>query len=354
MASIDCNKELKSYHSESVTLSNDNQKEMRDRRDNGRTRLENGLTKASHPLPEEFSSQGSYAMRTMVQDDECDYDIDDGVYFDIDDLKDSSGGALGALQARQRVRKALKDDRLSYDAVVKTNCVRQQYPAGYHIDIPVYRTIRTEDIWGKEVIEYEHASGDEWLKSDARRVTKWFNDAVGSELKTGDADTSQLRRLTKLTKKMARSRSSWKKKTASGICITKLVVDHFVPALGRDDEALHETWKAIKFRLLISMQVDHPIYPGKYLASHGDEDIDFFRSCLNDAVAELNILEKSDCTRDQALKAWNTVFNTNFFSEQTSKSESTTKSLLQPATTASAGLVFPDRPVIPNKSSGFA
>ena len=95
---------------------------MRNRRDSGRTRLKNGLAKAGHPLPKEFSSQGSYAMRTMVQDDACDYDIDDGVYFDKEDLKDAHGNYLGAREARTRVRNALKDDRLAYDAVVKTNC----------------------------------------------------------------------------------------------------------------------------------------------------------------------------------------------------------------------------------------
>ncbi|MGK0876965.1 hypothetical protein ACRE5Y_24170, partial [Klebsiella pneumoniae] len=65
MTLINCNKEMKGYHSEKVTLSNTDQSEMRDRRDNGRKRLENGLIRLSHPLPKDFSSQGSYAMRTM-------------------------------------------------------------------------------------------------------------------------------------------------------------------------------------------------------------------------------------------------------------------------------------------------
>ncbi|MBN6359262.1 hypothetical protein JZM13_28825, partial [Escherichia coli] len=71
------------------------------------------------------------------------------------------------------------------DAVVKTNCVRQLYPDGYHIDIPVYRSFITKDFWGNETTEYELASGDEWTKSDARKVTRWYNNAVASELKTG-------------------------------------------------------------------------------------------------------------------------------------------------------------------------
>lgn len=354
MTSIDCNKEMKGYHADEVNLSNEDQTEMRGRRDNGQTRLKNGLTKAGHPLPKEFSSQGSYAMRTMVQDDACDYDIDDGVYFDKEDLKDANGDYLSARNARTRVRNALKDDRLAYDAVVKTNCVRQEYPDGYHIDIPVYRTIRSKDIWGNEVVEYELASGDDWVKSDARKVTRWYNDAVGSELKAGQSDTSQLRRITKLTKKMARSRAAWKKKTASGICISKLVVDHFVARPGRDDDALRDTWKAIKAQLDFSQRISHPVYADKNLAEEGSEDVIFFRGCLSDALETLKILDEYDCTRKKASDAWDKAFNTDYFSVQVAKDDAASKSLLRPAAAAAAGLTFPSRPVLPNKSSGFA
>lgn len=354
MTSIDCNKEMKGYHADEVNLSNKDQEEMRGRRDSGRTRLKNGLTKAGHPLPKEFSSQGSYAMRTMVQDDAYDYDIDDGVYFDKEDLKDASGDYLGARDARLRARNALKDDRLAYDAVVKTNCVRQQYPDGYHIDIPVYRTIRSKDIWGNEVVEYELASGDDWVKSDARKVTRWYNDAVGSELKMGQSDTSQLRRITKLTKKMARSRTTWKKKTTSGICISKLVVDYFVARPGRDDDALRDTWQAIKWQLVFSQCISHPVYADKNLAEEGDECVVFFRDCLDNALETLATLDEYDCTRKKAGDAWDKVFNTDYFSIQIAKDDTAAKSLLRPAVAAVAGLAFPSHAVVPNKSSGFA
>lgn len=353
MTTIDCNKAMKGYHADKVNLSNDAQTEMRSRRDSGRTRLKNGLTNAGHPMPKEFNSQGSYAMRTMVQDDACDYDIDDGVYFDKEDLQDAQGDYLGARSARTRVRTALKDNRLAYDAVSKTNCVRQQYPDGYHIDIPVYRTIRSKDIWGNEIVEYELASGNDWVKSDARKVTRWYNGAVGSELKAGQSDTSQLRRITKLTKKMARSRAIWKKKTTSGICISKLVVDHFVERPDRDDDALRDTWKAIRAQLAFSQRIGHPVYADKNLANEGDDCVIFFNDCLGDALDSLKILDDFDCTRSKAGYAWDKVFNTDYFSVQIAKDAAATKSLLQPSASA-AGLTFPSRPVVPNKSSGFA
>lgn len=354
MTTIDFNKQMKAYHAQEVNLSNKDQQEMRDRRDSGRTRLRNGLTRADYPLPEEFSSQGSYAMRTMVQDEVSDYDIDDGAYFDKEDLIDTDGDYLEARTARKLVRNALKDGRLAYDAVVKTNCVRQQYPDGYHIDIPVYRTFRSKDIWGHEEIEYELASGDSWVKSDARKVTRWYNQAVGSELQTGQADTSQLRRVTKLTKKMARSRSTWKKKTTSGICISKLVVDHLLACPDRDDDALRETWKAIHSQLNFSQQIGHPVYTDKNLAQESDECVVFFRECLGSALETLKALDAPDCTPKKASEAWDRVFNTSFFSVHLAKEGATAKSMLQPAVAAGAGLTFPSHAVIPNKSSGFA
>lgn len=314
MADIDCHSEMTGFHRNNVTLSNKQQGEMRTRRDAGRTRLENGLNEAKKPQPKEVQSQGSYQMRTMVQDDDNDYDIDDGAYFASNDLKDDAGIALTPFAARQRVCEAVVwDGRLKHEATVKRNCVRQVYAAGYHIDIPVYRIVTTKDENDEPVEHYELASGDEWTRSDARAVTRWFNGLVG-ELNAGESDGSQMRRITKLTKKFAR-RAGWKSKTTSGICITKLVVDHFQYSADRDDKALRETWKAIDKKLQKSTEIDHPVLDTK-LASVGDNAVTFFRDCLSRALKTLEVLDKSDCTRKQAREAWADVFDTDYFTEQ--------------------------------------
>jgi hypothetical protein len=352
MTSINCNSEIKKYHSNEVVLSKTQQDEMRGRRDSGRIRLENGLIKAEHPLPYLIVSQGSYAMYTMVQDDEYDYDIDDGVYFNSDELLDNNGNELEPKAVRKRVKNALYDERLAFDAQVKNNCVRQYYPVGYHIDLPVYRTTRSQDVLGNETVTHELASGDEWVVSDARAVTKWFKDEVKQELKSGDIDTSQIRRVVRLTKKMARSRMAWKNKTTSGICITKLVVDHMVNVADRDDEALRFTWKAIKDVLNISHRIRHPVQ-SKNLAEWDDEGVGFFKDCLSENLKDLEVLDESDCNHETAMNVWNKVFNTEYFSDFILDTKSA-GSLLQPATVAAAGLSFPNKPIVPNKSSGFA
>lgn len=319
MADIDCDSEMTNFHREKVTLGLKQQQQMRVNRNAGRTRLENGLTDAGKPLPKEVHSQGSYQMRTMVQDDKNDYDIDDGAYFAYADLKDDNGNALTPLAARERVCDALKwDGRLKKEAEVKRNCVRQKYAEGHHIDVPVYRIVTTKNDEDEIMEHYELAGGDDWVMSDARAVTSWFNSKVGT-LNEGETDGSQMRRLAKLTKKFAR-RQNWKKKTTSGICITKLVVDHFKASSNRDDKALRDTWKAIYSTLQVSTAIEHPVLASE-LASNGDSQVSFFRDCLNDALKELEVLDKNDCTRELAREAWDKVFDTDFFSKQPDNSD---------------------------------
>lgn len=359
MTAIDCNAEMRKYHNDKVTLQKSDQDDMRIRRNAGRARLKKGLERDGHPAPGETASQGSYAMRTMVQDAESDYDIDDGAYFKKDNLKDANGNELTPYAARLRVCNALKqDDRLKYDAEVHKNCVRQEYPEGYHIDIPVYRIVTSTDKDAKTVTGYELASENAWTKSDARGVTRWFNDIVG-ELNAGEDDGSQMRRVTRLTKKFARSRTKWKKDVPSGICLTKLVVECFVARSNCDDAALHETWKAISDRLVESLQIEHPVLTGTLLATEGDAKVAFFQDTLDGALADLEVLDDQNCSKKKALSAWDKAFDTTFFSDQyvdenkPKRAAAVAGSLLSPAVAAS-GLSFPNRPVVPNKPAGFA
>src|SRR6185437_12846619 len=142
-------------------------------RNSNRDRLRKGLSKNAKPAQLEFKSQGSYAMKTMVQHPELDYDIDDGAYFAKEDLVGPRGAELTALQARQMVRDAIDDGSFKAAPEVRKNCVRVYYAAGYHVDVPVYRRVITKDILGRETIHYELASSD-WKRSDARDVTAWF------------------------------------------------------------------------------------------------------------------------------------------------------------------------------------
>ncbi len=317
MTDIDCNHDMRTYHGQRVTLSTSDRDTMRERRNTGRTRLTNGLVSDGHPLPCEQETQGSYAMHTMHQDENNDYDIDDGAYFREEDLRDGNQ-ALAPEEARQRIATALTDQRFNRTAEVKNNCVRQYYSEGFHIDIPVYRTIVT----GTEehpAQRHELASGSDWTESDARGVTFWYRNQRSDYKEAYPEDGgTQFARIVRLTKQFARSREAWKPKTTSGICVTRLVADHFVYRKDRLDAALRETWQAIDYSLADTTRIEHPVYEGRPLAEEGDTEVRFFADKLDTALKTLIGLDNADCTQDDARSIWDEVFDTDFFGSRPS------------------------------------
>src|SRR3546814_5852693 len=91
-------------------------------------------------------TQGYHAMKTMIQGEDSDYDIDDGVYFEKDHLVGPNGGEMSGRAVRQMVCKALQDERFKVPPEVRKNCVRVYYNDGYHVDLPSYRKIEIKDL----------------------------------------------------------------------------------------------------------------------------------------------------------------------------------------------------------------
>lgn len=344
-----CEKDILAYHNDKVTLAQPERTAMRDRRDTNRERLEKRLKADGKPSPNKFIKQGSYAMLTMVQDSENDYDIDDGVYFSQESLEDSDGNDMTPYAVRKMVREVLKDERFNKQPGIRKACVRIYYNEGYHVDMPIYR-IRTYDG------EYELAHSDDWDVSRAADVEDWFNNE-NQRLSPDESNGRQFRRIVRDLKKFARSRNSWKPHIATGFTITKLASECFASNIDREDKALRDTMASMYNRLCASLEVNHPVTPGtKLTKGPNDASTTFLRDRLEEALDNLAVLDNADCTRKQALTAWDNVFNTSFFSSRldsgTDKA-SAIKSSLKPAA-AVAGLTFPNRPVKPNKPAGFA
>lgn len=313
MTMHNCHDDILAHHDDEVTLPQGERTNMRNRRNANRDRLKKGLKDKGKSAPREFKSQGSYAMKTMVQEPGNDYDIDDGVYFEKTDLVGDRGAEISALQARQMVRDAVDDGSFTKAPEVRKNCVRVYYKAGYHVDLPVYR--RIVDPYNNEIYHYELASSD-WKRSDARDVTAWFED----QNTTQSSDTSngrQLRRIVRQLKAFARSRDSWKGQILSGFGITKLVTECFRGNVDREDRALYDTMKAVRDRLDLNLAVKHPVTPNVSITNDPDDPrAKFLRERLREAVDNLSPLFEHDCTRKRALKCWDKVFNTTFFSDR--------------------------------------
>ena len=294
----------------------------------------------------------------MIQHDENDYDIDDGVYFDKADLVGPQGGDKTSLDTRKMVRDAVDDGSFKKAPEVRKNCVRVYYDAGYHVDLPAYRKVTTKDWLGQDQVHYELASSS-WVRSDARDVTNWFYEQ-NKALSPDESNGRQLRRIVRYIKKFAKSRASWGSQILSGFGITKLVTECFRASIDRDDVAVYETIKAIKDRLLINLVVVHPVTPNSTITS-GDDDpkAKFLRQKLEDAIGWLSRTQDSECTREEALKCWDKVFSTDFFStrcEAKSESNAYAKSItvLVDGLVASSGSGQPEQAVRKQGGGRFA
>jgi len=346
---FNCADEVLRYHDKKVTLPTPEQTEMRQRRNANRDRLKKGLKDAGKAQPLEFRSQGSYAMKTMVQHPDKDYDIDDGVYFDKAVLVGARGAELSALQARQLVRGAIDDGSFKTAPEVRNNCVRVYYEAGFHVDLPVYRRVEQAGLFSTTHY-YELASAD-WKRSDARKVKDWFDSENVSKSPNED-NGGQLRRVVRLIKKFSKSRSSWEKQILSGFGITVLAAECYSADRVREDVALYNTMKAMRDRLNWNLVVSHPTTPGETITSSSDDArARFLRDRLSEGLETLKSLSEYGCTREQALKAWDRLFGTKFFIEQTEKAAS----LLKAASAAPASIFgFPAAPRVDTKPRGFA
>ena len=328
---FDCSKDVLAFHDEKVTLPQDERTEMRKRRDANRERLKTRLKEAGKPVPQEFIKQGSYAMLTMVQDPDKDYDIDDGVYFTQASLKRDDGTVMSPTEVKQIVCDALQDDRFDKKPQVKKSCVRVFYKEGYHVDLPAYR-IRESDG------SYELASDDGWSVSRAADTEDWFNKTNKDKSPDVGTNGGQFRRIVRLMKKFACSRGDWKKDTASGFTITKLVEEYYVANKDREDITLRDCMQRIHDRLLTNLEVHHPVTPGAMLTSGpGDSTTLFLRTKLADALGDLKVLDDPKCTSKQAGQAWDKVFNTDFFSVRQAAAEKA--AVTEHNTNALAGLV---------------
>ncbi len=307
-----CDKDIRDYHREEVALSKSQRQKLKDRRDSNRNRLRSGLEKNEDPEPKKSVSQGSYAMRTVIQEPNDAYDIDDGVVFTKESLKGPKGGDKSPLDARKMVRDAVHSDTFTTPPKVKTNCVRVYYNDGPHVDIPVYREV--EDWLGDK--SYELASA-EWKKSDPDGVNDWFKDWLERKKDSGQDHS---RELIRLLKSICKNRQSYS--LPSGFVITVLIEEKYGTAHDRLDLDLRDVISALYDRLRLDLWVKHPVVDGEWLIDGASEHkTRNLRDLLKAALDNLAVLDQPNCTRSKALKAWKKVLRTDFFDERIAEAE---------------------------------
>ena len=316
----DCDKDLRKYHDEEVTLPSTVQSGLRNNRNANRDRLKAGLSKMNKGQPDDFIIQGSYAMKTMKQHPDNDYDIDDGAAFQFKKMLDDQGRELSHQKAKELVRDGILagGGNLPSPPKVLKNCVRIKYAGGHHVDIPVYRILK--DSFGNETLEL--AGGDGWRESNPREITDWFRKEETKTQKEDEAEP-QLRRQVRMVKMYACNNLG--DDALSGLILTVLTSEALAYYDSRDDQAFRNILRSIKNRLAWNKQVHNPADTSEELTKESDrKKIDLMIEKLSDSLSQLAILDDPGCTKREARQAWDRVFDCDFFSklhlqEQSSK-----------------------------------
>ena len=305
----DCNKDIVNYHDDKVQLTPNQKTELRNRRDANRDRVRDGLKDAGHPQPKKFVAQGSFSMRTTIQEPDRDYDIDDGVVFRQESLQGPMGADKTALATRHMVRDAVDDSSFKQPPEIKKNCVRVFYNDGPHVDLPVYRESDVPEH------HYELASA-EWKVSDPEGVSAWFKDCLD---RAGEKGRVQLRQLIRLLKSFCADRPSYT--LPSGFVLTVLSQEQY---WGYDeclDRAFRDVVRRIYDRLRQDLHVRHPVVDEWLIDEDSSSKTEKLRDLLKMALEEMDVLDRPNCTRSRALRVWKKVLATNYFDKDIEQAE---------------------------------
>lgn len=183
--------------------------------------------KVNHPeYKPSFYIQGSYKMGTTIRTKEDECDLDDGCYFiPMPDV---------AAKTLQGWVKEAVEGTTDATPIHKNKCIRVQYTAGYHIDLPVYRKDTDSNNEHPELAVRDKG----YELSDPREVVVWFQ----GKKKDNDA-------LVHLVSYLKSWTDTVRGFMPPGLAMTILASNNQKKHEGRDDIALRDTLKAIKTAL---------------------------------------------------------------------------------------------------------
>ncbi|MCP4902049.1 MAG: hypothetical protein GY906_34215 [bacterium] len=266
-----------------------------------------------------FRSQGSFAMKTIIQTKFADeeYDIDDGLVLWRSDLEDQNGADMTPAEAKGIVCKALKDSRFNRQPQTRTNCVRVFYAEEddekHHVDFPVYRKWAEQE--GEDVTTYRQLAGQsEWVDSDPTRVNVWFEEQVRALNSASDGAGTQLRRCLRLLKRFCRSRLSWD--MPNGMKLTMLTVECFASRERIDiafRDLLEGLFERLGSNLVVENLADNACPRAKLTRTATDSNMVDLRDRVGEALGKLEVLDDDGCDRSGARTAWDWVFKTDGF-----------------------------------------
>jgi len=310
-----------------IALNSTRKGQLRTSRDAVRERIRRFFQDKQNGFSPKFHGQGSFMMNTIIYPLDGEFDVDDGIYFLVDQPPTYSVSTF-----HDWIYKAV-NGHTQQSPIDKQTCVRLIYAGQYHLDLPIYYVIKGQ------CPRLAHKSKG-WIDSDPREFFKWFNRQVDAE--------SQLKRIVRYLK-------AWRDYRAgvlpSGLIFTILAA-HNISCHDRADVAFHQTLVNIKSSLDRSFVCYRPTTPTheNLLAYYSTTNKDYFLDQLGSFIESAEKALSDKTSQEDACKAWQRHFGDRF---PCNLSKAATDSLLEPAF-AVATLTFPNHSIVPRKPGGFA
>lgn len=309
-----------------IELKDTHKQYLRTSRDALRDKIKSYFKEKQNGFFPKFHGQGSFMMNTIINPLDGEFDIDDGIYFVVEQKP------LQSIATFHRWIYEAVDGHTKEKPVDKNTCIRVIYKGDYHIDLPIYYIV------GNNYPYLAHKDSG-WIVSDPREFIRWFKSYTDAK--------GQLRRIVRYLKAWSDYKSA---DLPSGLIFTILATEN-IQYDSRDDIALYNTLVNIKSYLDFSFACYRPTTPkGEDLLQKYSPLYHLnFQNQLVRFIKCATIALDNKTSRKDACKQWQKHLGDRFPCHIL---EDKDDGLLSAA--YSASLTFPNRAVIPNKPKGFA
>jgi len=290
----DCHDLFQKFYNE-IKLSSSKKEFLRQARDALREKIKDYFNKEKKENPPKFWGQGSYAMATIVNPLDGEYDIDDGIY--LQNLDRDKNDWSTADTVHGWVYEAVKG-HTKEEPIDKRTCVRVVYSGQYHVDLPVYGEYK-----GRFYLAEKGEKG--WHQSDPQALTNWFKEQVKHK-------GEQLRSIVRYLKAWSDCKSKSRNvKLPSGLMLTILVVENYESGSG-DDAAFGRMVRNVYQKIANSFVVCNPVDQNEILSDCLTEfQKKNFKELLSNLLGSVNkaLDEKS---KKEACRVWKKEFGDRF------------------------------------------
>lgn len=280
----DCHDLFQTFH-DRIKLPPSKKEDLREARDALRKRVKKHFKEVLKSNVPKFWIQGSYAMATIANPLDGEYDIDDGLYLQNLDANKDKWPTTSIVH--DWICKAV-EGHTDEDPVDKRTCVRVIYAGQYHVDLPIYGA-------NNSLYYLAEKGKNGWNESNPKALTEWFKNEV-------QAKGEQLRTVVRYLKAWADYKEN-KIKMPSGLFLSVLAGDHY-ESYERDDSSLGATVKNIFGMVSNNFVVNNPVDPKEDLAKHLTEaQKENFKSPLSNLLVSAGKALKED-DKKKASQIW--------------------------------------------------